>query len=330
MATSPSPFREVALRTEGYQPGDLETLVERAISHAELRTLNPMGSLSLMSVDSDPLLSESPKSKIRSHDTSLSSLEKEPTGMDIPSTLQGCSSPHFALSSSPSQVSSPTGAASSPRLIRAATPTRLPPLQQAATPPHSSQVATPPPQRKLIDPGGGILPSFGRTDSSQTVVYVGDPSLSLRKIYSLSHMTLSERDFFAALEGFIPVSLRGLPLHSAGSVDFSHIGGLKNIKETLTETLSWPSKVVASFMCIVFSLLLNSIDCSTPGCSASVLSGSSVVCCSMELLGLERLCWLELWRRNLDSTSSVSRYVHCTSLTITSNNWRLYPGCVGT
>lgn len=255
MAISFSPLREVALRTEGYQPGDLETLVERAISHAELRTLNPMGSLSLMSVDSDPLLSESPKSKIRSHDTSLSSPEKEPTGMDIPSTQQGCSSPHFALSSSPSQVSSPTGAASSPRLIRAATPTRLPPLQQAATPPLSSQVATPPPQRKLIDPGGGVLPSFGRTDSSQTVIYVGDPSLSFRKIHSLSHMTLSERDFFAALEGFIPVSLRGLPLHSAGSVDFSHIGGLKNIKETLTETLSWPSKVVASFIMYVHRVL---------------------------------------------------------------------------
>ena len=88
---------------------------------------------------------------------------------------------------------------------------------------------------------------FNRTDSSQTVIYTGDPPLSFRKIHSLSHMTLSERDFFAALEGFVPVSLRGLPLHSAGSIDFSHIGGLKNIKETLTETLSWPSKVVNYF-----------------------------------------------------------------------------------
>lgn len=67
--------------------------------------------------------------------------------------------------------------------------------------------------------------------------------LSFRKVHSLSHMTLSERDFLEALEGFVPVSLRGLPLHSAGSVDFSHIGGLENVKEILTETLSWPSKV---------------------------------------------------------------------------------------
>ena len=235
------PLREVALRTEGYQPGDLETLVERAISHAELRTLNPSGSLSLMFMDSDLPLSESPKRKVRSHDTSLSSPEKDPTGIDIPSSVQqGHSSPHFALSSSPTQVTSPTGAASSPRLIRAATPTRLPSSQQASPSPHST---TPPPQRKLIDLGGGPQPSFGRTDSAQTVIYVGDPVLSFRKVHSLSHMTLSERDFLEALEGFVPVSLRGLPLHSAGSVDFSHIGGLENVKETLTETLSWPSKV---------------------------------------------------------------------------------------
>lgn len=193
-----------------------------------------------MSVDGDPSLPESPKRKVRSHDTSLSSPDKEPGGVDIPSAQQGRSSPHFALSSSPSQVTSSAGTASSPRLIRAATPTRL---QQASSSPRSSQVATPPPQRKLVDLGGGAQPSFGRTDSSQTVVYVGDQSLSFRKIHSLSHMTLSERDFFAALEGFVPVSLRGLPLHSAGSVDFSHIGGLKSVKETLTETLSWPSKV---------------------------------------------------------------------------------------
>ena len=218
--------------------------MERAISHAELRTLNPMGSLSLMSVDGDPSLPESPKRKVRSHDTSSSSPEKEPTGIDIPSTQQGRSSPHFALSSSPSQVSSPTRVASSPRLIRAATPTHLPLSQQASTSPLSSLMTTPPPQRKLADLGG-TQPSFGRTDSSSTVIYVGDqPSLSFRKTYSLSRMTLSEKDFFAALEGFVPVSLRGLPLHSAGSVDFSHIGGLRNVKETLTETLSWPSKVL--------------------------------------------------------------------------------------
>lgn len=54
---------------------------------------------------------------------------------------------------------------------------------------------------------------------------------------------LSLEDFLEALRGLMPVSLRGLSLHSAGSVDFSDVGGLKVAKETLKETLLWPSKV---------------------------------------------------------------------------------------
>lgn len=192
------------MRTEGYQPGDLETLVERAISHAELRTLNPMNSLSLIS-DIPP---DSPRKKTRSRHSSFSSPDKEPGGVDIPS--------------------------------RPGSNTSL--LGRSYSPPLS---VTPPSLRRLIDQGGGGGGvSFSREDSMQTVVSV---SPAFRKIRSLSDMRLSLKDFSAALEGFVPVSLRGLPLHSAGAVDFSHIGGLDNVKEILTETLSWPSKVPQHF-----------------------------------------------------------------------------------
>ena len=50
-------------------------------------------------------------------------------------------------------------------------------------------------------------------------------------------------DFLNALNGFVPVSLRGLPMHSSGSVDFSDVGGLEKAKHMLRETLLWPSKV---------------------------------------------------------------------------------------
>ena len=189
----------MALRTEGYQPGDLETLVERAISHAELRTLNPMNSLQLI----PDLTPESPRRKVRSRNPSASTSDMEPEGIDIP-RRKGSSSSLFTQSTSPSMS------------------------------------ITPPSLRRLMDQGGA---SFGREDSCQTVI---SASPSFRKTRSLSNMRLSLRDFTAALEGFVPVSLRGLPLHSAGSVDFSQIGGLRNAKETLTETLSWPSKVSGS------------------------------------------------------------------------------------
>ena len=200
--------REVALRTENYQPGDLETLVERAISHAELRTLNPLSSLTLISIDSSELPPDSPRYKVRSHNNSASTPERELGGIDIPGYQSGTFSYNVPASSPP--------------------------------------LATPPPVRKVINQGG--MP-YSREDSAQTVVFAGSPP-TLRKNYSLSCMRLRKRDFLAALEGFVPVSLRGLPLHSAGSVDFSHIGGLDNVKGALRETLSWPSKVL-------FKLLLS-------------------------------------------------------------------------
>lgn len=200
----PTIFREVAARTEGYQPGDLETLVERAISHAELRTLNPMKSLSLISLDGDLPL-ESPRLQKRFHDNSVSSSpEKEAVlvgGIDIPHRKSSDSSV-FTQGPSPSLETTPS----------------------AATPSNLEQ--------------GGV--SYRREDSQQTLTSV---SPCFRTVRSLSDMTLSLTDFLTALDGFTPISLRGLPLHSAGSVDFSHVGGLDSVKDALRETLLWPSKV---------------------------------------------------------------------------------------
>lgn len=54
---------------------------------------------------------------------------------------------------------------------------------------------------------------------------------------------LSSRDFRLALSGFVPMTLRGLALHSVGSVDFSHVGGMHDTKKILCETILWPSMV---------------------------------------------------------------------------------------
>lgn len=56
-------------------------------------------------------------------------------------------------------------------------------------------------------------------------------------------MKLTERDFCVALNGFVPLTLHGLSLHSTGSIDFSRVGGMKGIKKVLRETILWPSKV---------------------------------------------------------------------------------------
>ena len=186
--------REVAQRTEGYQPGDLETLVERAISHCELRTLNPLRSLSV----EGELPPDSPRRKVHSN-VPVATSDVDSNGVDIPKRRNSNSSSYHTPGTSPS----------TPRSLR-------------------------------MTPGEQGVVSFSRTDSSRTVICV---SPKIAHSLSLSNMKLILADFCAALEGFVPVSLRGLPLHSAGSVDFSHVGGLQEVKEALTETLLWPSKV---------------------------------------------------------------------------------------
>lgn len=56
-------------------------------------------------------------------------------------------------------------------------------------------------------------------------------------------LRLTLRDFDEALAGFVPLALQSLSLHSAGTVDFSHIGGMTETKKMLRETIQWPSKV---------------------------------------------------------------------------------------
>ena len=71
----------------------------------------------------------------------------------------------------------------------------------------------------------------------------GEQELVDSVIDSIETPYLSLEDFRHALEGFVPASLKGLPLHLMGSVTFQSIGGMKNAKKTLKETLFWPSKV---------------------------------------------------------------------------------------
>lgn len=55
-------------------------------------------------------------------------------------------------------------------------------------------------------------------------------------------LTLS--DFYSALKGFVPTTLRGLAMPAAGFIDFSDVGGMQHTKKVLRETILWPSKVI--------------------------------------------------------------------------------------
>lgn len=64
-------------------------------------------------------------------------------------------------------------------------------------------------------------------------------------------LDLIQGDFEDALHGFTPASIRNVRLHEAGELGWSDIGGLTDVKETLIETLQWPTKVRHTFILLV-------------------------------------------------------------------------------
>lgn len=62
-------------------------------------------------------------------------------------------------------------------------------------------------------------------------------------------MILTQADFDEAMNGFTPASIRNVPLHQAGELGWDDVGGLTDVKNTLKETLMWPSKVHSDFLC---------------------------------------------------------------------------------
>ena len=51
-------------------------------------------------------------------------------------------------------------------------------------------------------------------------------------------------DYDAALDGFTPAALQNVNLHQAGDQGWDSVGGLKQVRDTLLQTLMWPSKVL--------------------------------------------------------------------------------------
>ena len=64
---------------------------------------------------------------------------------------------------------------------------------------------------------------------------------------------LTNEDFEVALNQYTPSSLRDVPLHSAGELGWEDVGGLKDVKQSLIETLQLPAKVSCFYI----------LDCST-------------------------------------------------------------------
>ncbi len=232
----------MALRTEGFQAGDLVTLIDRAVSHSELRVLCPAPSLPFadyacqrMSIESGSDLNSSLElSTSPQKPPSFSPLNAIPKHFDL-SSSSSPQKPHpfstplgskldLSASQGDSGISSPMTRVKKTSVISASSLT--------PTTPRSSE-------RNLER---SMEHSFERS-TERSSNHSLERLAPFHRVGSLSQMVLTVQDFVTALDGYVPVSLRGLPLHSSGTTNFSHIGGLERAKQVLRETLLWPTKV---------------------------------------------------------------------------------------
>ena len=103
--------------------------------------------------------------------------------------------------------------------------------------------------RLLVPPKVDSFPPMGKL----SVATLTGESVSTLSVSTLTGQSVSSRlpsqfsitfaDFATSLEGYVPAALRGLNVHLGTEAGFECVGGLEEAKETLRETLLWPSKV---------------------------------------------------------------------------------------
>lgn len=65
--------------------------------------------------------------------------------------------------------------------------------------------------------------------------------------FFLADLSLSTVDFQKALKDFTPLALRDVSLHKPKDLGWDRIGGLKDVKQMLRDTIMLPAKVLSSF-----------------------------------------------------------------------------------
>ena len=183
-------IREIAMKTEGFQVGDLANVVDRAIDCARIRYSCPEALL-------DEISTPVKKHVSFSFDGGASATDLDATPLTTRSLPSSPPKEHRQIA-----------------ITKSFSPTLI--------------------QRRL--------PSLNHINLS-TLTLV-DRTHSRPEFDEEGKMKITARDFRVALRDFVPLTLRGLSLHSAGMVDFSHVGGMEETKKVLRETILWPSKVI--------------------------------------------------------------------------------------
>ncbi|KAI5251426.1 AAA-domain-containing protein [Aureobasidium subglaciale] len=99
-------------------------------------------------------------------------------------------------------------------------------------------------------------------------------------------VSLTREDFTAALKGFTPASLRGVTLQTS-TTTWSSIGGLKETRQTLMETLQYPTTYAPIFAQCPLRLRSGLLLYGYPGCGKTLLASAVAGECGLNFISVK-------------------------------------------
>ncbi|KAI0176036.1 AAA-domain-containing protein [Hypoxylon sp. FL1284] len=103
---------------------------------------------------------------------------------------------------------------------------------------------------------------------------------------SLDIIQLGRADFDNALKGFTPASLRNVPLQTS-TTTFDSIGGLKETRQILLETLQYPTKYAPIFAQCPLRLRSGLLLYGYPGCGKTLLASAVAGECGLNFISVK-------------------------------------------
>ena len=148
----------------------------------------------------------------------------------------------------------------------------------------------------VLDPGLDFLDLAGETDGympGDLVLLVARArsealirSVSLSPNSQEASVTLSRADFDMALKGFTPASLRNVTLQTS-TTTFDSIGGLKETRRILLETLQYPTTYAPIFAQCPLRLRSGLLLYGFPGCGKTMLASAVAGECGLNFISVK-------------------------------------------
>ena len=153
----------------------------------------------------------------------------------------------------------------------------------------------------IVATRGGVDPSLDlRLISAKTEGYMpGDLALLVDRARheavvrlvdnsdsSVNSLVLGPEDFDSALAGFVPAGLRGVKLQTSGA-GWKDIGGLKETRKILLETLEWPTKYAPIFASCPLRLRSGLLLYGYPGCGKTLLASAVAGECGLNFISVK-------------------------------------------